>query len=527
MPRRIRRRRLDGWTDPHLLFRAHCTEATHVVWLDGGSDATSGVSVLASAHAGSVMLTADVAAGTISTTWPAAPEGPTLTRPGGVDDLFDALGERLAAHRVDVAASAAGVARDDPPAGPGGGPLGWYGWFGYELGAELVGVPAAETDTPDAAFLWVDRAVVFDHASRTADLVWLCDDGRGDDSGGDARVERSDGGDGASEAWADELAEVWVTVRADAGRADSATAMSAEPPASARPDRARSTAPTAPNAPTARWRHDAATYTRLIDECQRAIRRGDAYQLCLTNRVDIDVTPDPASTYLALRASSPTHHGGYLRFGDHALLSASPELFLHVSRDGIVSTKPMKGTRPRHADPVEDRRLRRELLGSEKERAENLMIVDLMRNDLGRIAELGTVRVPSLLAVEEYPHVHQLVSTVRARLRHPLTALDAVRSAFPAGSMTGAPKHSAMQILHGLEAGPRGVYSGAFGYLAVDGSLDLAMVIRSIVLGPNGASIGTGGGITALSVAEEEVEETRIKARALLAVLGASTTDAR
>ena len=151
------------------------------------------------------------------------------------------------------------------------------------------------------------------------------------------------------------------------------------------------------------------------------------------------------------------------------------------------------------------------------------MIVDLMRNDLGRIAELGSVSVTSLLEVEEYAHVHQLVSTVQARLRHPLTVLDVVRAAFPAGSMTGAPKRSAMSILHALEAGPRGVYSGTFGYLGVDGSADLAMVIRSIVLTPTGASIGTGGGITALSVAAEEIEETRVKARALLAVLlGAS-----
>jgi anthranilate/para-aminobenzoate synthase component I len=172
---------------------------------------------------------------------------------------------------------------------------------------------------------------------------------------------------------------------------------------------------------------------------------------------------------------------------------------------------------------VLDTALRAELSASEKERAENLMIVDLMRNDLGRIAELGSVAVPVLLDVEEYPHVHQLVSTVTARLRHPLTALDAVRSAFPAGSMTGAPKESAMRILHSLEGGPRGVYSGAFGCLGVDGTADLAMVIRSIVLTPAGATIGTGGGITALSVADEEVEETRVKARALIAVLGGDT----
>jgi len=523
MPRRTRRRRLDGWLDPHLLFRAHFTDATHVVWLDGGSDATSGLSVIAAAHAGTEFLTADGAAGTITTVRPVASAGRTLTRAATVGDLFDVLAERLAAHRADevdaavaavAAAAAAGKADADAdvPADRPPGPLGWYGWFGYELGAALVGVPAAEAETPDAAFLWVDRAIVFDHARHAAELVWL--DGADDDAGAEGDDAGDDQGtDDEAAAWADELTAVWNGLR---GRPEPAALRSAPPeaPTSALPSSA---------APAVRWRHDDATYTRLIGECQRAIHRGDAYQLCLTNRVDVDASPDPASTYLALRESSPTHHGGYLRFGEHALLSASPELFLHVSRDGVVSTKPMKGTRPRHADPVQDRRLRRELLESDKERAENLMIVDLMRNDLGRIAELGTVRVPSLLAVEEYPHVHQLVSTVRARLRHPLTAVDAVRSAFPAGSMTGAPKHSAMRILHELEGGPRGVYSGAFGYLAVDGSLDLAMVIRSIVIGPNGASIGTGGGITALSIASEEVEETRIKARALLSVLGAAT----
>ncbi|MGI9824794.1 aminodeoxychorismate synthase component I [Agromyces sp. Marseille-Q5079] len=487
MPRRIRRRRLDGWIDPHLLFRALYSDASHVVWLDGGPGAADGLSILAAAHHGSEFVTADVATGTVSRGPLAASDRTTSTSPASVDDVFAVLAEHLGEHRVEAEAEGDG-ARDAP--------LGWFGWFGYEFGAHVVGVPAAPTDAPDAAFLWVDRAVVFDHATRSAELAWL----DGDDEGG-----HEDDGDASVGSWSREVAATWTRL-VEGAEADAEPARSATAPA-----------------PHVRWRHTPEAYAGLIAACQDAIHRGDAYQLCLTNRIDVDVTPDPAATYLALRASSPSHHGGYLRFGEHALLSASPELFLHVTPDGVVSTKPMKGTRPRHPDAEEDRRLRRELLESEKERAENLMIVDLMRNDLGRVAELGTVEVPSLLAVEEYPHVHQLVSTVRARLRHPLTSLDAVRAAFPAGSMTGAPKHSAMHILHGLEAGPRGVYSGAFGYLAVDGSVDLAMVIRSIVLGPSGASIGTGGGITALSDASEEIEETRVKARALLAVLGAAS----
>ena len=230
--------------------------------------------------------------------------------------------------------------------------------------------------------------------------------------------------------------------------------------------------------------------------------------------------PHPVDAYLALRAGSPSHHGGLLRFGDTALLSASPEQFLTVTPGGLITTKPIKGTRARSRMADRDRELRDELEGSDKERAENLMIVDLMRNDLGRIAELGSVQVTNLLAVESYAHVHQLVSTVEARLAAGLTGVDAVASCFPAGSMTGAPKISAMTILDALECGPRGLYAGAFGYLGRNGAVDLAMVIRSIVLSPDGASIGTGGGITALSDPLEEIEETRLKAAALLAVLG-------
>ncbi|MGR0221631.1 aminodeoxychorismate synthase component I [Agromyces sp. ZXT2-6] len=375
-----------------------------------------------------------------------------------------------------------GLGADADPEGRAA--VGWYGWFGYEFGARTLRVPAAATEAPAAAFFFADRVVVFEHAARDVRLEWI--------EGDDHAASVSD----------------WV----DRTRATLA-ALSAE-----RPDHPADVRPE-PSVAT-RWRHDADAYRRMIGECRAAIVRGDAYQLCLTNRVALDVRPDPVATYLRLRRGSPSHHGGYLRFGDVALLSASPEQFLLVERDGTVATRPMKGTRPRSADPVTDIALRAELSASEKERAENLMIVDLMRNDLGRIAELGTVAVPSLLEVEEYPHVHQLVSTVTARLRHPLTALDAVRSAFPAGSMTGAPKESAMRILHALERGPRGVYSGAFGCLGVDGTADLAMVIRSIVLTPSGASIGTGGGITALSDPDEEVEETLVKARALIAVLG-------
>ena len=476
MPRRIRSLLLPTWRDPERVFLAFGAGAARIAWLDGGDNATEGRSVIAVARDESLSISATDA-----------------TDPAQV---YAELGAALAADLVDERSGDTGRAA-----------VGWFGWFGYEFGARTLHVPATPTGTPDAAFFFADRAVVFEHASRSVRLEWL-------EEGGGAGARRgvgADGGAAASARWAHDTAAAIAAL-------DDAPGTSA-----AEDVGAAALAPGAP-APT-RWRHDADAYRRMIAECQAAIVRGDAYQLCLTNRVEVDATPDPVAAYLRLRRSSPSHHGGFVRFDDVALLSASPEQFLLVERDRTVSTKPMKGTRPRSDDPAIDSALRAELSASEKERAENLMIVDLMRNDLGRIAELGSVEVPSLLAVEEYPHVHQLVSTVTARLRHPLTALDAVRSAFPAGSMTGAPKESAMRILHALERGPRGVYSGAFGCLGVDGTADLAMVIRSIVLTPAGATIGTGGGITALSIADEEVEETRVKARALIAVLGGDLGD--
>ncbi len=259
----------------------------------------------------------------------------------------------------------------------------------------------------------------------------------------------------------------------------------------------------------------------MIEACKAAIVEGEAYQLCLTTEATVHVSPDPVATYLALRSLSPTHHGALLRAGGVSLLSASPEQFLTVTPDRIVESKPIKGTRPRGASPEADEQLRTELVESEKERAENLMIVDLMRNDIGRVSEVGSVTVTSLLAVESYAQVHQLVSTVRGILAEGLRPVDAIGACFPAGSMTGAPKHSATVILDALEHRPRGIYSGAFGYLGFDGAVDLAMVIRSIVIDRESSTVGAGGGITALSVPIEELAEAKLKAAALLSVLGA------
>ncbi|WP_243697083.1 aminodeoxychorismate synthase component I [Labedella endophytica] len=359
---------------------------------------------------------------------------------------------------------------DGAPAGFRGG---WVGVLGYEYGARLVGVPSAPGDLPDALFVECDRLWSLDHGTGRIDAIL-----------GDHEI-------GA----APEMA-------------------SPSPPPS--PARVSDVRP--------RWRHDRSAYVRAIESGLDSIAAGDVYQVCLTNEVRVPTAIDPFEVYLRLRRDNPAPFGGFLRIGGVTMAGSSPERFLSVSPHGRVETRPIKGTRRRDPDPVVDRALADDLRSDAKERAENLMIVDLMRNDLGRVAELGSVDVPDLFAVESYPSVHQLVSTVTARLAPGSTGIDAVRSSFPAGSMTGAPKHRAMTILHGLEGGARGLYSGAMGWFGADGALDLAMVIRSIVFAAGEARIGTGGGITASSDPTREVDETLLKARLLLAALGAPDT---
>jgi anthranilate/para-aminobenzoate synthase component I len=258
----------------------------------------------------------------------------------------------------------------------------------------------------------------------------------------------------------------------------------------------------------------------MVQSCREAIKRGDAYQLCLTNELFVDGTWDALAVYTRLRHDNPSHHGAMLSIGGVHLLSSSPEVFLRLTGDGRLSTMPIKGTRARGENPEADERLVRELLESHKEQAENVMIVDLMRNDLSKVGMLGTVAAKDLLQVQTLPHVHQLVSTVSTQLRPGLSAIDAIEATFPAGSMTGAPKIAAMRILGGLEAGPRGIYSGAFGWLGYDGACELAMVIRSIVIDDTGASIGTGGGITIDSDPQAELDEMKLKAEPALRALG-------
>ncbi|WP_430592809.1 anthranilate synthase component I family protein [Humidisolicoccus flavus] len=254
-------------------------------------------------------------------------------------------------------------------------------------------------------------------------------------------------------------------------------------------------------------------YRAAIASCTAHIRDGDSYLMCLTSAFEGPAL-DYAATFLRLRASAGLSEASFLRIDGVVIVSASPELFLRT-RGNELMTQPIKGTRPRGLG-AEDRRLAEELLASEKERAENLMIVDLCRNDLQHVSEPGSVSVPSLFAIESYAAVHQLVSTVTGVMRAETRLTEVLHSMFPAGSMTGAPKQRTVELLGEIEGVPRGLYSGCFGVIA-GRDVELRMTIRSVTGDANASSIGVGGGITALSNVEEELAEMHHKAAAILA----------
>ena len=375
--------------------------------------------------------------------------------------------------------------------------LGWLGYLGYELKRETGGSDVT-AESPDACLLFAGRAVVLDHVDGTA---WLL------------ALDGADAGD-------------WLETARAATEAASGPAA-----ASGRDDRVSGVVePVAPApGPDFAARDSEVSYKSKITQAQHEITEGNTYEVCLTTSLAAELPAgalDPRQAYLALRRRNPAPFASYLRFGDLTVASTSPERFLRITADGGMRAEPIKGTRQRDADPARDALLRHELESSPKDRAENIMIVDLLRNDLSHFAVPGTVSVSRLCAIESYATVHQMVSTIDARLRPGMPRAEAVAACFPAGSMTGAPKVSTMGILDRLEGAPRGVYSGAIGYFSLNGATDLAVAIRTLVLrelpgGGTGLSLGVGGAITADSTAHEEYEEIRTKAFGVLSALGA------
>jgi para-aminobenzoate synthetase len=384
--------------------------------------------------------------------------------------IFDFLQEQIPLH---------------PPAGPSlpfdfiGG---YVGYFGYELKGELDGDAGDEATTPDSMWIMADRFIAFDHLEQQTWVVCLDDGPLSEDNG------------------------KWVSATCK-----TLSDVLPPPPSVQRAGAASLTAMT--------WRIDLSDYRQLVVRCQGEILQGETYEVCLTNQLVGEGRIDGLDVYRTLRTHNPAPYAAYLKAPSVAVLCASPELFLHIAPDRTVDSKPIKGTARRGATTMEDDEIAMQLVEDEKTRAENLMIVDLLRNDLNRVCEVGSVHVPRLFELESYATVHQLVSTIRGRLRDDLTAVDCVRATFPGGSMTGAPKIRTMKILDGFEQAPRGIYSGSIGFISLNGSAKLNIVIRTIVCADERVTIGSGGAIVSMSDPDEEVEEIVLKVRAQLDAL--------
>ncbi|WP_426937411.1 aminodeoxychorismate synthase component I [Brevibacterium sp. LE-L] len=416
--------------------------------------------------------------------------------------FFDWLGAQLSSTDVELAGSDS-AERADSPYLPFDFRLGWVGYLGYELKAEVGSPNRRESELPDAVMMFLDRALVIDHDTDRIHLLAL-------------RQPDDPAGHTASQQWFDDIRAQIATIPAhDGGEPVQPGATSAWVEYSTRADHTRSHLSA---------RHSRQEYLGLIDRVQREITDGETYEVCLTNMIEATADPheSPLEMYLRLREDNPTPFGAFIRTREAAILSTSPERFLCIGSDGRVESKPIKGTRPRGDTPEEDEAIKAELATSVKDRSENLMIVDLVRHDLGRTAELGSVQVDTLFGIESYATVHQMVSTVSSRLAEDASPVACVRAAFPPGSMTGAPKLRTMAIIDDLEAGARGVYSGAVGYFSLNGAVDLSVVIRTLVVRGETLRYGVGGAIVALSASDEEYEETVVKAAPLLRLLGSA-----
>ncbi len=363
------------------------------------------------------------------------------------------------------------------------------GYFGYDLGRHLERVPPTEIDDlpfPDLALGFYDVVVAYDHQEERA---WIVSSGLPEREPVARRAR--------------------ARARAEAFEAklSAAPALVPVPAAPARP-------------PAVASNFGRATYEAAVQRVIDYIHAGDIFQANLAQRFRADLPADlsPFELYRRLRDLNPAPFAAFLRFGDSVLASSSPERFLQV-REGRVETRPIKGTLPRGRDPLTDAAFAARLRASEKDRAENVMIVDLLRNDLSRVCEDESVQVPELCALESFATVFHLVSTITGRLRPDKTAVDLLEAAFPGGSITGAPKIRAMEIIAELEPTRRGPYCGSVGYIGFDGTMDSNIVIRTFAIHRDSVTFQAGGGIVADSDPVAEYGETLAKARALMAAL--------
>jgi anthranilate synthase component 1 len=367
-----------------------------------------------------------------------------------------------------------------------GGAVGYIG-YDYVRYLEKVGGDRPLTKAPDAMFLFPSRLVIFDNVRHTIIIVAHAQSLRGEDPGqAYARVV------GAIE-------EVREILRAPLAWSDIPEDGNEE----------------------ARFEVSREGHLDAVRKGKEYIRNGDIIQVVLSNRATVNTKRSPAEVYRVLRALNPSPYMYLLRMGELAVVGSSPEVLVRLEGNDI-QLRPIAGTRPRGGDPEEDRRLEAELLSDPKEIAEHVMLVDLGRNDVGRVAEWGTVKANELMVVERYSHVMHIVSNVIGKLRKGFTAFDVLRAAFPAGTVSGSPKVRAMEIISELEPFRRGIYAGAVGYFDPQGNMDFCIAIRTIVMWGGEAMIQAGGGIVADSDPEREWEEVMNKSRILFRAVGAS-----
>ena len=364
---------------------------------------------------------------------------------------------------------------------------GAFGYFAYDLGWQLEKLPQMAVDDlalPDCYLGFYDRLVVCDHLKGKTYLT---------------STGLPEQGEGAAVRARNRMAELEALIDENAENGEQPAAPAKQPVV------------------YGHFTKDA--YCAAVQRVKDYIVAGDIFQANMTQRFSCQMEMEPWQLYLRLREINPAPFAAYLHYPELVVASASPERFLQV-RDSIVETRPIKGTRPRGKDPEEDMRLRTELLESEKDHAELAMIIDLERNDLGKVCSFGSVKVPELFCLEEYPTVFHLVSTVMGKIAPEKDLIDLLQASFPGGSITGAPKVRAMEIIEELEPVKRGIYTGSIGYLGFDGSVDLSIVIRTVIIKDGTAYLQAGGGITAGSDPEDEYWETITKVRALLEALG-------
>jgi anthranilate synthase component 1 len=402
--------------------------------------------------------------------------------------LVERDGESVASNTPFLEELRSTMARFRSPHVPGlprftGGAVGYLGYDAVPWFEPVPIPPRAEDEQPadDAGFMVYDTVLAFDHVQHRILLT------------ANARV----GADDDLKALYQFACAKIAFLERELERSLSAAAAPSEGPSDVRSNLAQD------------------AFESHVVAAKAAIAAGEIYQVVLSQRFETSLSADPFTVYRALRHVNPSPYMFFIRMGATSIVGASPEMLVRVE-GRRVETHPIAGTRPRGADADEDLRLAEELKASEKERAEHVMLVDLGRNDIGRVAEFGTVRVPQYMSLERYSHVMHLVSIVEGRLAGDRDRLDALVACFPAGTVSGAPKVRAMEIIASLEPTRRGIYAGAVGYLDFAGNLDFCIAIRTIVIEGRRALVQAGAGIVADSDPAAEYEETRDKARALL-----------